>query len=74
MKYVMPYGKTMEVKSSEEIDEDEIGMDEKLDGVVYHIVWDNIRLPWTAETRLHAHAIALGCQYGAMQMYKKNYD
>lgn len=68
--FSMPNGKTMEIRSSSEVNEN-IGSDEKVEGIVYKIYWDSISLPWCTETLLQATAIAFGCQWGAEQMWKK---
>jgi hypothetical protein len=74
MKFAMPYGETMEIRPSKPIDEDEVGIDEEVEGVVYQIFWNEKPLPWCTNTRLQATAIALGCQWGALEIYnrKKN--
>lgn len=67
----MPFGEDMEIRPSKEIDEDEIGIEEEVDGVVYNIYWGELVMPWCTTTRLHATAIAFGCQWGAQTMLRK---
>lgn len=43
----------------------------EVDGIVYNIYWDGVALPWCTQTRVQAYAIALGCQWGAMEQFKK---
>lgn len=71
MKFRMPMGGNLEVHPSSPIDED-VGLEEKIDGVVYTIIWDGVRLPWCTHTRAEAYSIAMGCQWGAMEQFKKD--
>jgi len=71
MLFTMPMGGRLEIRPSEPIDELEIGVDEEVDGIIYDIYWDEIKLPWCTKTRAQAYAIALGCQWGAMEQFKK---
>lgn len=68
--FYMPFGETMEIRSSKPIDQD-IGSDEEIEGIVYNIYWKGIALPWCTKTRLQAIAIAFGCQWGAQEMVRK---
>lgn len=67
----MPFNQTLQIVAVPEIDESEIGKDEEVEGVIYKIYWNNKPLPFHTNTRLHAMAIALGCQYGAHEIFKK---
>ena len=71
MLFSMPMGGRLEIRPSKEIDELEVGVDEEVDGIVYNIYWDGVALPWCTHTRAQAYAIALGCQWGAMEQAKK---
>jgi len=72
MRFAMPYGGELEIRASQEIDEDEIGIDEEVEGVTYQVFWNEVPLPWNTNTRLAANAIAFGCQYGAYEMLKNS--
>ncbi len=68
MLFTMPYGQTMEIRPSRELTLDEnleIGQDEEIEGLTWHIYIGKIELPWFCTTKMQATAIALGCQYGA---------
>lgn len=71
MKFAMPFGKTMEIRPSKEVDEFEIGVDEEIEDVFYTIYWDDQPLPWFTKTRIQAIAIAFGCQWGAYEVLKR---
>lgn len=66
----MPIGEDLEIKSSRQLDED-VGIDEVIEDVVYTIYWNGHPLPWCASTQLQAFSIAFGCQYGAQEMMRK---
>jgi hypothetical protein len=66
----MPFGETLEIRSSKEIDED-VENDEEVEGVEYKIYWGSTKLPWHTKTRREAVAIAFGCQFGAFEMMRK---
>ena len=70
MKFAMPLGGVLEIRSVPELDFDEemdMPYDKKIEGVVWQIFWNDKPLPWCTDTRLQAMAIAFGCQYGSMQ-------
>ena len=67
----MPFGETMEVRPSKVIDDLEVGIDEEVEGIIWQVFWNGIALPWHTQTRLQATAIALGCQWGAMETAKR---
>lgn len=69
--FAMPFGETLEIRSSKPIDDSNVECDEELEDVVYSIYWNNIELPWCTKTKFQAMAIACGCQWGAMEMQKK---
>jgi hypothetical protein len=72
MKFSMPLGGVLEVRSDPELDfDDEIDTpcDKKIEGVIWKIFWNDKQLPWYTETKLQAMALAFGCQYGAMQSH-----
>lgn len=71
MRFAMPMGGTLEVRPSKKIDEDEIGSDEKVEGITYSIYWNDLLLPFSTDTRLQAYAIATGCQWGAFETFKE---
>jgi hypothetical protein len=71
MLFAMPFGQTLEIRSSQLIIDVDIDMCEEIDGITYSIYWNGERLPWCANTLLSATAIAMGCQYGAQQIMKK---
>jgi len=69
MKFAMPLGGVLEIRSEPELDfDDEMDMpyDKKIEGVIWRIFWNDKSLPWCTEIKLQAMAIAYGCQYGAM--------
>jgi len=68
--FVMPFGETLEIRSSKEVGEF-IGNDEEVEGVEYRVYWNDVALPWFTKTLLQASAIAFGCQWGAHEMVKK---
>ncbi len=71
MKFLMPNG-MLEIRPSRELSEDENKYDNEIEGVSWKLFWDNKIIPWHADTRYDAYAIALGCQYGAFQMYERS--
>ena len=71
MMFTMPMGSILEIKCSKELDH-EPDNDEQVEGVYYTIVWNGLEMPWIATTREHAYALALGAQWGAMQLWKKS--
>jgi len=68
--FSMPLDGTLEIRSSKPIDDLNVDGDQEIEGVVYHIYWNNQPLPWFTKTKMNACAIAFGCQWGAMQMEK----
>jgi len=64
----MPYGQKMEIRPSIELtinEELDIGQDEEIEGLTWHIYVGRIELPWFCKTKMQATGIALGCQWGA---------
>lgn len=72
LKFAMPFADTLEIRSSKPINEDEIGIDQEVEGIVYSIYWGDVPLPWFTKTQLQASAIALGCQWGAQQIANRS--
>jgi len=70
LRFSMPFNESLEIRSNKPID-DEIGSDEEVEGIHYNIFWKGNSLPWTTKTQLQAIAIAMGCQWGAMETAKK---
>lgn len=73
MKFTMPFGDVIEIIPSRELSLDEnfeVGFDEEVTDLVWTIVFNNSTLPWSTKTKAQAYAIALGCQWGAYEMYR----
>lgn len=70
MQFKMADNGVLQIRSSKPIDDD-IDIDDVIDGVVYCIYWNDIQLPWHTKTQWAAIIMALGCQWGAKEMLKK---
>ncbi len=73
MKFTMPYGQVMEIRPSKGLSFDEemdIGQEEEIDGLTWHVFINEKESPWFTKNKLQATAIALGIQYGAYYYMK----
>ncbi len=71
MKFAMPYNTSLEIRPSLPLtydEEEEIGIDEEREDLVWNVYWGDKMLPWSSKTRNQAYTIALGCQWGAHEM------
>ena len=67
--FKMPYNGIMEIRASKPIDDD-VDIEDEIEGVIYLIYWNDIQLPWHTKTQWAAIIMALGCQWGAKEMLK----
>lgn len=79
--FSMPYGHILKVVrlSTFEIDEDDddyidIHSEAEIEGVIYVVRWSDQELPWHTKSHLQAAMIAMGCQWGAQQMFNMRYQ
>lgn len=70
-KFRMPCGESLEIRSSKPINGLDHEIDKEIIGIVFLIFWNGKSLPWSTSTQVEAMSIALGCQYGANEVYKK---
>ncbi len=69
--FTMPLNETLKIISSKPIDEFEIAIDQEVEGIEYLILWNDELLPYGMKTRLQALSVALGCQWGASETFKR---
>ena len=69
--FKMPFGGSLEIRSSEYIEKDFVNLDEVIEGITYRIYWNDNFMPVTAPNRMTAYAMALGCQWAAHQVYNE---
>lgn len=67
----MPIGADLEIRASKFIDDDFQDHETPIEGVVYRVYWGDLQLPWFSDTESQAHIVALGCQFGAYEMYER---
>ena len=70
IEFKMPHGEILQIRSSSPNSED-ITIAQHLEGVVYHISWNENEYPWSIYTRSEACSIAHGCQWAAYEMNKE---
>jgi len=63
----MPRGGILEIRPSDYIDSDAVGIDDEVEGIIYRIYWNEVPLPWSTKKQSEAMHIALGCQWGAFE-------
>lgn len=77
--FSMPYNQVMKIirLSTFEIDDesdDYDNRDAEIEGIIYTLQWNGESLPWHAKTHREAVLIAMGCQWGAQQMFNMRYS
>ncbi len=78
--FSMPYSQVLRIfrLSTFEIDgndDDYIDIDSEaeIDGVIYVVRWNDQELPWHTKNHQLAAMIAMGCQWGAQQIFNMRY-
>jgi hypothetical protein len=69
MKFSMPFDEEIEIRTSRNIDDLEIAIDQEVEGVFYSVYWKEECMPFIANTMYEAIVLSLGCQWGAHQMF-----
>ena len=81
--FSMPYGQVLKVVrlSTFEIDEyddddnyTDIDSEAEIEGVIYIIRWNEEALPWHTKNLLGASLLAMGCQWGAQQVFNMRHE
>ena len=69
--FKMPFGGSIEIRTSGYIEEDLVDLEDVIDGIYYRVYWNGRFLPVTAPNRMVAYAMAIGCQWAAHQVYNE---
>jgi hypothetical protein len=72
MKFTMPYGQALVIKQNKKIDE-EIGINEQVEGVFYSIHWGEKKFPFYETTKAQACALCMGMQWAVYESLSINF-
>jgi len=74
MKFSMPYGEILEIRPSKEMFDTDIKANEKVDGLLYNLYWEEKVFPFCVTTKCQAIGMALAIQWAAKQLQERNFQ